>query len=391
MTGTTADPGDSPGSSSGDTLRILVVNWLDRENPQSGGAETHLHETFGRIAAGGHDVTLLSSGWPGSPARADLDGIEVHRVGRRYTFSLHARRYFRKHLAGHRFDVIVEDLNKVPLFTPRWSETPVVLLVHHLFGKTAFQEADPILAGTTWLLERPIPWIFSGVRTVAISESTRADLVRRGLAAENITVIPNGIDMKSYRAVPDEPPFQVPTIVFVGRVKRYKRVDLVLNALNRLRGQGIEARLLVAGRGDHQGDLEGLRDRLGLQDHVEFLGFVSEERKRELLRRAWVHVLTSPKEGWGIANIEAAACGTPTVASDSPGLRESVVDGETGFLVPHGDEAALVNRLGVLIEDQDLRTRMGEAARAFARRFSWEASAEALVAVLREEADGRGR
>jgi len=383
VTGTAADPGSPPGSS-GDALRILVVNWLDRENPQSGGAETHLHETFGRIAAAGHDVTLLCSGWPEARARADLDGIRVHRVGRRYTFSLHARRYFRRHLAGQSFDVIVEDLNKVPLFTPRWSDTPVVLLVHHLFGGTAFQEANPVLAGATWLLERPVPWVFRSVRTVAISESTKADLVRRGLPAENITVVPNGIDLNAYRLVPGEARFRAPTIAFVGRVKRYKRVDLVLNAVNRLRQRGIDARLLIAGRGDHLDDLESLRDRLGLQDHVEFLGFVSEERKRELLRRSWVHVLTSPKEGWGIANIEAAACGTPTVASDSPGLRESVLDGETGFLVPHGDEVALADRLEALIQDEALRTRMGEAARAFARRFSWEASAEALLAVLRE-------
>jgi len=362
------------------------VNWLDRENPLSGGAETHLHETFGRIARAGHDVTLLCSGWPGCQPRAELDGLRVHRVGRRYTFSLHARRYFRRNLANAGFDVIVEDLNKAPLFTPRWSATPVVLLVHHLFGRTAFQEANPLIAGATWLLERPIPFCFGGVRTVAISESTKADLGHRGLPLQNVTVIPNGIDVDTYRPVDAEDPFPTPTIVFVGRVKRYKRVDLILAAVALLRQTGRDVRLLVAGKGDHLGELKRLRERLGLTDRVDFLGFVDEKRKQELLRRAWVHVLTSPKEGWGLANIEAAASGTPTVASDSPGLRESVLHGETGFLVPHGDVAALAERLEVLLGDADLRTSMAHASRAFAKRFSWDASAEALSRVLREEA-----
>jgi glycosyltransferase involved in cell wall biosynthesis len=134
-----------------------------------------------------------------------------------------------------------------------------------------------------------------------------------------------------------------------------------------------------------------LRDRLGIEDRVEFLGFVTEERKREILRRAWVHVLSSPKEGWGIANIEAAASGTPTVASDSPGLRESVLDRETGFLVPHGDPTALADRLELLVADEELRTSMSRASRAFAERFSWDASAGAVLKVLREEAGRSGR
>jgi glycosyltransferase involved in cell wall biosynthesis len=399
VTGTSADPGRSEeappsarpaGTPTGEALRILVVNWLDRENPLSGGAETHLHETFGRIARQGHDVTLLCSGWPGSESRIELDGLRVHRVGRRYTFSLHARRYFERHLASPGFDVIVEDLNKVPLFTPRWSQIPVVLLVHHLFGRTAFQEANPVLATATWLLERPVPWVFRSIRTVAISESTKADLIRRGLPPENISVIPNGIDLDAFRSVPGEDRFATPTIAFVGRVKRYKRVDLVLEALAILRRRGLDARLLVAGRGDYLEELGRLRDRLGLEDRVEFLGFVTEERKRELLRRAWVHVLTSPKEGWGIANIEAAATGTPTVASDSPGLRESVLDRETGFLVPHGDATALADRLHLLLSDEELRASMSRASRAFAERFSWNASAEGVLNVLRQGAGRRG-
>jgi glycosyltransferase involved in cell wall biosynthesis len=363
--------------------RLLVLNWQDRENPQAGGAEAHLHEVFGRLARTGWEVTAVTSGWPGAPPRAELDGMDVHRVGTRYTYPFLVARYVRKalgHLAFHR---VVEDLNKVPVFAPAWAPAPTVLLVHHLFGATAFQEASFPLALTTWLLERPIPRAYRGLPVIAVSESTREDLVRRGMDPARIQVIPNGIDLERFTPGREEDRFPEPTLLYLGRLKRYKRVDLVLAATAELRRRGIPARLLVAGKGDHRAALERTAHRLGLTGGgVEFLGFVSEERKLELLRRAWVHVLTSPNEGWGIANLEAAACGTPTVASNSPGLRDSVRDGETGFLVPHGDIPELARRAAALLSDPALLRRQALAARRFAEGFSWEASAKAMDRAL---------
>lgn len=368
-------------------LRILVVNWLDRENPQAGGAETHLHEIFGRLVSRGHSVTALVSGWPGCRSRVELDGIDVHRAGQRYTFSVAGPGYFRRELAHEPFDVVVEDLNKVPLFSPFWTSAPVVLLAHHLFGTTAFQAGPFPVALATWWLERPVPLVYRRVPAVAVSESTRDDLVARGLRRERITVIPNGIDLERHTPEPGAKSTS-PTLLYVGRLKRYKRVDLVIEAVARLAKLGVEAELVVAGKGDRAGSLRRLAERLGVAERVRFAGFVSEGEKIELLRRAWVHVLTSPKEGWGITILEAAACGTPSVASDSPGLREAVVDGETGLLVPHGDVDALTSTLARFIRNPDLRADMGKQARAFAERFSWEASADAFEALLRREAAG---
>jgi len=364
-------------------LRILVVNWQDRENPQAGGAEAHLHEIFGRLARRGHEVTLLVSGWRGAPRRARLDGMEVYRAGGRYTFSLAAPAAFRRHLVQRRFDVVVEDLNKVPLYTPLWTPGPVVLLVHHLFGATAFLEASPPVAAATWLLERGVPRVFRNAPTLAVSESTRQDLIARGLHARAIEVIPNGIDLDRFSPDPAVEKFPHPTLLYLGRLKRYKRVDLPIRAVARLREERLDVRFLVGGRGDHRRALEKLVSRLGLEDRVSFLGYVSEERKVELFRRAWVHVLTSPKEGWGIANLEAAACGTASVASDAPGLRESVVPGQTGFLVPHGDVERLAEALGTLLREPGVREGMSRRAAAFARGFSWDASAEAMEAYIR--------
>ncbi len=363
-------------------LRVLVVNWQDKENPQAGGAETHLHEIFGRLSDRGHEVTLLVSGWRGCAQRVKSDGMDVHRTGSRYTFSVAAPRYFRRHLADTPFDVVVEDLNKVPLFTPYWVDAPVALIVHHLFGATAFEEASWPVALATWLLELTVPRVFRSAPVVAVSNSTREDLIERGLDAGRIEVIPNGIVVDHYvPGVPDER-FPDPTILFLGRVKKYKRVDLILHALKRITDGGTHARLLIGGRGDHAADLQKLAGDLGLSAQVEFTGFLSEEKKLELFRRTWVHTITSSKEGWGIANMEAAASATPTVASDSPGLRESVIHGETGFLVPHGDVEALAREIQRLLTDDGLRLSMGLSARTFAERFSWDESASAIEAFL---------
>ncbi len=369
-------------------LKILVINWQDRENPQAGGAEVHLHETFSRIAGAGHEVTLLVSGWPGAPRRTELDGMEVHRTGGRYTFSLACPAYYRRHFKDRGFDVVVEDLNKVPVFAPLWSGLPVVLLVHHLFGRTAFKEASLPVALGTWLLERPVPRIFARTPTIAVSDSTRADLIARGMSGEGISVIPNGIELAEFTPGPWEDRTPEPTLLYLGRLKRYKGVDLILRAVARLAEMNVACRLRVAGTGDYRNDLEALASDLGLGDRVEFLGFVSPEEKLKLLRESWIHVLASPKEGWGIANIEAAGCGTPTVASDSPGLRDSVQDGVTGFLVPHGDLDALVSTVLRLIRDEELRKELGASAVAFAQGFSWDSAATRVLTVLQAAGGG---
>ena len=362
-------------------MRILVVNWLDRENPQAGGAEEHLHQIFGRLVEEGHQVTALVSGWPGCIGRINIDGIEVHRTGSRYTFPVSAPKYYRRHLLGCDFDVVVEDLNKVPLFAPLWTKSPVLLVAHHLFGRTAFQAASAPIAIATVLLERLIPFFYKGTPTVAVSEGTKRDLVDRGLRPDDIDVIPNGIDVTLYTPLSDSKTLQ-PTILFLGRLKRYKRVDLIIQAVAELAIRGIHVQLRVAGTGEEAPELFKLVKRLGVEDRVELMGFIKDSKKLELLQSSWVHVLPSPKEGWGISVMEAAACGTPSVASDAPGLRESVLHEVTGLLVQHGDVGALAGAIEALVSDAKQRQRMSDSAREFAESFSWNVSARRFEVVL---------
>lgn len=364
------------------SLRILVVNWLDRENPGAGGAEKHFHEVFGRLADKGHEVTALVSGWSGCKRRVILDGIDIHRSGGRYTFSLTAPGYYLRHLALQGFDVVVEDLNKVPVFSPCWTSSPVLLLAHHLFGKTAFQAAPFPVAVGTWLLERPIPFVFRKMPAIAVSQSTKDDLVQRGLSAGQIDVVPNGIDLDFFTPAADGLISNRPSLVYLGRLAKYKRIDLVVEAVAELVAESVDVELIICGDGEQRGPLKAQIEQLGITRHVRMAGFISEADKLETLRRSWVHVLTSPKEGWGLSSIEAAACGTPSVVSDSPGLRESVRHGETGTLVRHGDVSALAGALRELLKDKDLRRKMSIQAHDFAQGFSWDASASGVESLL---------
>jgi glycosyltransferase involved in cell wall biosynthesis len=358
-------------------VRLLLVNWQDLENPEGGGAEIHLHEIFGRLARRGHDVTLLCGGWPGSPSRARIDDIDVHRVGTRQTFAALAYPYYRRHLMAEPWDLVVEDINKMPLYTPLWGRAGaghrVVGLVPHLFGGTAFLELPAPLAAAVWLSERPLGLVYRRTPFEAISDSTRDDLVARGIPRQNIEVIFPGIDTEAYtpdaaRRAPH------PVFAYLGRLKKYKGVHHVIQAFAGVKED--DAVLEIAGAGDYREDLEALARSLDLGQRVRFLGRISEPEKLALLRRAWGLVFASPKEGWGITNLEAAACATPVVASNSPGIRETVRHGETGFLVPHGDIAAMTAALDQLAAQRALVERLGQQARRFAESFTWERAAD---------------
>lgn len=366
-------------------MRILVVNWQDRLNPFAGGAELHLHEVFGRIVQLGHDVDLLCSGFRGAASEQVIDGIRVRRVGSRFSFPLHAHRTYDVLARARNYDVVVEDLNKIPLYIPRWKPRKLAVITHHLFGATAFREESLPVAAATWLAERPLGRGYRGVDFQAVSMSTRDDLVSRGIPSERIQVIYNGVDVESLTPEPNVRSV-LPLFSYLGRLKRYKRVDLVVKAFALL--DGSDARLEIAGKGDDRDRLEALVAKLNIEDRVRFLGYITEREKRELLRRSWATVLASPKEGWGISNLESASCGTPVIAADSPGIRESVLDGDTGFLVPGSDVAAYAAAMRGLLDSPELVTTLGANARRFAETFTWERAAAETLAHLKNVTKG---
>jgi glycosyltransferase involved in cell wall biosynthesis len=368
-------------------VNVLLVNWQDRGNPHAGGAEIHLFEIFGRLVAAGHRVRLVCSGWNGAPATATIDGISIERVGNRNSFAVLGRGAVHRAIAAERPDILVEDVNKLPLFLATGTRLPFCAIVPHLFGSTAFAEAAWPVAAVVWAAERPLPWAYRRAGFHAISESTRDDLIARGVPAQRIRVIHPGVDSRQFRPGPTGRS-PAPSFLYVGRLKRYKGIGLAIEALAVARRRRPDLRLEIAGIGDYRSELERLAARLQVDRAVIFHGFVSEERKIDLMRSAWANIFPSPKEGWGITVIEAAACGTPSLASNSPGLRDSVCHGETGFLVPHGDVHALAARMIELADSAPLVERLGGRARRFAEGLTWERTAAATESHLKDIIEG---
>ena len=277
---------------------------------------------------------------------------------------------------------MIEDINKLPFFAPRWADAPVLAVVPHLFGTTVFAETDVARGLYVLAHEALIPIVYRKTPFIAISESTRDDLVARGVPREHVSVVHCGLDHARFR--PTAPKADRPTVAFLGRLRRYKGVDVLLEAFAQVARTRADAVLDIVGDGPHRGALEAHARRLGLvaAGRVRFRGFVPAEEKVALLSSAHVAVCPSPKEGWGLTVIESNACGTAVVASRSPGLVDSVKDGVTGLLVPHGDPAALAAAIGRVLDDGALRARLEAEGGAWAATFTWERCADEAHEVL---------
>ena len=362
---------------------LLAINFRDPAHPEAGGAELHLEHILLEAVARGWRVTWLASGFPGGAAESEHRGIRVVRRGRWWNFNWVVPGVLRREFSSPAPDRVIEDINKVPCLTPWWTPAPVSVIVPHLFGTTAFQEAALPVALYVLALEALIPWVYRDSRFVVISESTRDDLVARGIDRRRMTVVHCGLDHHAYRPDPTVGKSGQPTLLFVGRLRRYKGVDWVMRALPAVIQRVPGARLQVIGDGPFEPQLRRAAQRLGVAEAVDFLGFLPRAEKVRHMQRAWALVQPSPKEGWGLTVVEAGACGTAVVAADSPGLRDSVRRDETGLLVPFGDDQRLAEALVRVLEDQAQRERLAAAGQAWAARFSWPAcgtvSLDALV------------
>ena len=353
-------------------MRILAFNWRDPRHPEAGGAELHLFEILRRCVRDGDRVVWLAERFPGSAPEDLIEGIEIHRAGSWYNAHLALGSLYRRRFRGERFDLVLEDINKVPFFTPLFAGAPVLAVVPHLFGGAVFQEASPAVGLFVRAHETVLPWVYRNTPFLAISESTRDDLARRGIDPARIRVVRCGLTQEDYGVTTPPADRAQPVVVFLGRLRKYKGAQHAIRALGLVRRRVPAARLDIVGDGPYRRELEALAASLGLGGSVRFLGPLPHAAKVRALNAAQVAACPSPKEGWGLTVIEANACGVPVVASRSPGLVESVRDEETGLLVPHGDVEALAAGLMRLLEDRSLRLRMAEAAVRWARTFDWE-------------------
>lgn len=368
-------------------LRILVLNERDLNNPLAGGAEVHLFENFERLVAGGNDVTLLAATFEGGRKEEMVRGVRVKRLVNRYLYPFAVPFAARREAASGRYDIVIDALNKLPMLSPWFVRLPCLAIVHHLFGITAFRQVSPPIALVTYLAEKLIPYAYRRTVLVAISPSTRDDLAARGITPDNVVIIPPGLSLEVYKPAADAKP-DVPLIVWLNRVEHYKRGDTLIDAMPAVLKSVPEARLVFVGDGNALASLRAQATRMGLNNSIEFAGFVDTADKVRLLQQAQVLVNTSEKEGWGLTVMEGNACGTPTVASNAPGLRDSVRDGTTGILVPHADPQELAAALIRVLENPELRMTFEDNAIEWARRFEWNALTNDLLQIMQQVAAG---
>lgn len=365
-------------------MKILALNWNDLKNPYAGGAEVHLEELLRRLVDYGHEVTLFCSGYDGCAADEMIEGIRILRSGNRYNFNLIAPRGLRKLVREEKFDILIEDINKIPFYTPLFLDLKTLVVVPHLFATTVFHEINFVLGTYIYLAEKPLIPIYRGRKFNVISESTSEDIQRRGIPAGDISVIHCGIDRQLYSHDPDVSKYDRPTILYLGRIKKYKSVQHLIAAFKIVKEKLPDARLMIVGDGDYLGKLKSQARSLGLADDIEFPGYVPSAEKVERMRKSHVATLPSLKEGWGLTNIEANSVGTAVVAANSPGLRDSVRDGQTGFLYEYGNIEQFAEKLLMILTDDALRHRLEQGGLEWAEKFNWDRAARKFEKLLFE-------
>jgi glycosyltransferase involved in cell wall biosynthesis len=341
------------------------------------------------LVAAGHRATVLCARHAAAPAEeVTAGGVRIIRRGGRHTVYLRAALTY---LAGRlglgplaprcsgRPDVIVDVGNGMPFLSPLYARRPVISLVHHVHREQWPIVLPGLRARLGWWIEsRFAPWVYRGCRYVTVSAATRVELTGLGVDPARIRIIRNGTPEALTTSVARS---ATPLLVVLGRLVPHKRVEVAVRTVAALSTEWPDLKLVVAGQGWWEPNLRALAADLGVTDRVRFTGYVSEEEKHRLLGSAWLALMPSLKEGWGLTIVEAGVRETPTVAfRTGGGVTEAVVDGATGLLAD--DMEDFITKVRQLLADGPRRREMGAAARAHAARFTWREAAERFLALV---------
>lgn len=359
-------------------MKILVINWQDITNPFGGGAEIHLHHIFKRIAALGNEVTLFCSSYPDAKSDDIIDGIKIIRRGKRNTFNYIVPSFYKRYFKNQGYDIVIDDINKIPFYTPLYVKEKILAISHHFFGKSIFREVNFISGLYVVAAEKLVDYVYKKTPFAVVSQSTLDEFLHRGFNPMLFEIIPNAIEHEYFpMKVCEKNPF--PTITYFGRLKKYKSIDHLLKAFKIVSTEFPQAQLYIIGAGDFRENLEKLAAELGISNQTRFFGYVSDKDKVELMSKSHLVVNTSMKEGWGITNIEANACGTPVLSANVPGLKDSVKVGFSGDLYEYGNINQLAQKIAFFLKDSEYLNRLSKSSVDWARSFSWDSSATKML------------
>ena len=370
-----------------DLRRVHLLAWRDLDDPEAGGSEIHAHQIASMWAAAGLDVTLRTSFASGHPRLGRRNGYRVVRKAGRYMVFPRAalgevtRRYGRA-------DGLVEIWNGMPFFSPLWTTGPRVIFLHHLHAEMWDMTLPPHLAHLGRFVEaRLAPPLYRHETVVTLSETSKQELVDdMGFATERVRVVAPGVDA---RFTPGGDRAPTPLVVAVGRLVPVKRFHLLVDALAAVKVRVPELEAVIVGEGYEREAIEAQIATRRADDWIHLVGHVDDDELIDLYRRAWVLASTSAREGWGMTITEAAACGTPAVATDIAGHRDAVRAGQSGMLVePNADFASALEQV---LTDEGLRARLSAGAIERAAACTWEATAVGTLEALASDARRRRR
>lgn len=369
-------------------MNILILSWRGLNHPNAGGAEQSTFAHAKGWAKAGHKVTLFTSYYIGAKKEEEIDGVDIVRRGAQFIgVQLEA---FKWYLFGShkKFDLVVDEFHGIPFFTPLYVRTKKLAFIHEVTKEVWRLNPWPspfnVAAFIIGSVSEPLifKYLYFNIPFMTVSESTKKDLISWGIPEKNVNVIHNGFDKPPINKSFEKE--QKKTIIFLGALSRDKGIEDALKIFSRLDRISSDWQFWVAGKGA-AGYLRGLKQlaqKLDIDRKVQFWGFVSDEKKFELLSRAHVLINPSIREGWGFVVIEAASVGTPTVAYNVPGLRDSIVDGKTGILCSKNTIEDLSENVLKLLGDKKIYERMCKNAIFWSKNFSWQKASKQSIKLI---------
>jgi glycosyltransferase involved in cell wall biosynthesis len=346
-------------------------------NPEMGGAEVFTREIIKRLSMAGYEITLFTSEFKGAKKEEIIDNIRIIRNGGKFSVYQKAKDFYKNH--HENYDIVIDEINTRPFLTPKFvnNKEKIFAIIHQLAREYWFYETPfPINYIGYYLLENMWLRNYINIPTITVSKSTEKDLANLGF--KKIYIIPEGINLKPLETIPEKE--KEPTIIYLGRLKRAKRPDHVIKAFKIVKRKIPKAKLWIVGNGYLIKDLEKIAP-----EDVKFFGHICEEDKIALLSKAWILVNPSIREGFGLNIIEANALGTPAIAYDVPGLRDSIIDEKTGLIVKeNGNVEKLAESIIRVLEDEALRKMLSINALEYSKSFSWDRTAQEFEKILKE-------
>lgn len=368
-------------------MRILVFSWRDPKHPLAGGAEQVMHEHMKGWVTAGYDVTLFSSRIKGLKEKEVLDGIEVVRGGYQYLgVQVAGFLFYLKN--KNNFDFIVDQFHGLPFFTPLYVRRPKLAVIQETARKVWF--LNPLPWPINWVIGLLGYWVeplvfllYKSTPFMTASESAKKDVVKMGMLSKNITLVPHGVIVPKFSVLQRKE--KIKTVVFLGVLSKDKGIEDAIRCFSILNGKG-EYQFWVIGKAEIEEygiKIKKMVRALNLGDKVKFWGFVSQEKKFELLSRAHVLVNPSVHEGWGLVNIEANAVGTPVVAYNVSGSVDSVKDGISGILCKENTPEDLADKVVNLLSHKRKYEELQKSSISWSRAFSWEKSQKLSLELIR--------